>query len=60
MPSRDFNETRTIYTNSDNIETFIGNKTDQIFEKLFESLLGSRRIRRKMRGSEFIYDSIDL
>ena len=39
VSSKDFKETRTMYTNSDNIDIMIGNKTDQIIEELFESLL---------------------
>ena len=39
VPSKDFKETRTMHSNSDNIETMIGSKTDKIIEELFESLL---------------------
>ena len=39
ISSKDSYETRTMPTKSDNIETMIGNETDKIIEKLFESLL---------------------
>ena len=37
--SKDSEETHTMYTKSRNIEIMIGNKTDEIIEKLFDSLL---------------------
>ena len=33
ISSKDSNETRTMYTTSDNIETMIGNETDEISEE---------------------------
>ena len=40
----------------------IGNETDEIIEKLFESLLKSyqKDLEESMRGSEFFSDSINL
>ena len=40
----------------------IGNETDEIIEKLFESLLKSyqKDLEESMRGSEFVSDSINL
>ena len=35
----DSDETHTMYTQSDNIETMMGSETDEIIEELFESLL---------------------
>ena len=62
MSSKDFKEIRTIYRKSGNIEIFIGNETDEIIEELFESLLEIHQkvLEEKMRGSEFVYNSIDL
>ena len=51
--SKDFKETRTIYTNSDNIDIINGYETDQFIEELFDSVL-------QRYQSEFVYDSIDL
>ena len=39
ISSKDSYETRKKKKKSDNIETMIGNETDKIIEKLFESLL---------------------
>ena len=51
-----------MYTNSDNIDIMIGNETDEIIEKLVESLLEryQKGLQEKLRGSEFLFDSIDL
>ena len=59
---KDFEETRTMYTKSHNIEIITGNKTDEIIEKFFESLLQNyqKDLEESMRGSEFVCDSIDL
>ena len=37
--SKDFEETRTMYSKSDNIEVIIGSETDEIVEELFDSFL---------------------
>ena len=49
-------------TKSNNIEIMMGNETDEIIEKLFESLLQNyqKDLEESMRGSEFVFDSIDL
>ena len=36
---KDFNETCTMHTKSDNIEVMVGYETDQIIEKVFNSPL---------------------
>ena len=40
----------------------MGNETNEIIEKLFESLLKNyqKDLEESMRGSEFVFDSIDL
>ena len=60
--STDFNETRNMHTTSDNMETMIGNETDEIIEELFESLLKKyhKGLEKSMKGIEFILDSVDL
>ena len=62
MPSKDYNETRTMHTNSNNIEIMIGNETDVIIKELFDSLLQRYRegSEESMKGSEFVFDSVDL
>ena len=39
ISSKNIDETHTMHTKSNNIEIIMGNKTDKIIEKLFESLL---------------------
>ena len=62
ISSKDSDEICTVHTKSNNIEIVMGNETDQVIKELFESLLQkiSRRIRRKMRGFEFVFDRVDL
>ena len=62
ISSKNSNEICTVHTRSNNIEIVMGNETDQVIKELFESLLQkiSRRIRRKIRGFEFVFDRVDL
>ena len=62
VSSKDFKETRIMYTNSNNIDIMVGNETDEIIEELYESILKryQKGLEEKMRGSEFVYDSINL
>ena len=39
MSSKNFKETRTVHSKSNNLEMMIVNETDEIIEKLFDSLL---------------------
>ena len=49
ISSKDSEETGTMYTKSDNIEIMMGNETDEIIKKLFESLL--QNCQKKFRGT---------
>ena len=62
ISSRDSTKIHTMHTTSDNIEIMTGYEINEIIEELFESLLKryQKELQEKMRGSEFIYDSIDL
>ena len=62
ISSKDSSETRAMHTKSDNIEIMIGNETDEIIKKLFEYLLQKYRegLKKLLKGSEFIFESIDL
>ena len=62
ISSKDSDKTRTIHTKSDNIEVMIGNETDEITEKLFDSLLQRYQggLAESMEGSEFVFDNVDL
>ena len=55
-------ETRIMYTRSDNIEIMFGDDNDDIIEQLFESLLKKyeENLQNKMRGSEFKFDGINF
>ena len=56
------NETRIMYTRSDNVEIMFGDDNDDIIEQLFESLLQKyeENFQNKMRGSNFEFDGINL
>ena len=62
MYSKGSDGIRTMLTISNNIEIMMGNEADEIIEELFESLLQKYQegLEEKMRGSEFVFDSIDL
>ena len=60
ISSKDSDETRTMYTKSDNIETVMGSETDEVIEELFKSLLQRYQegLEESMKGREFIFDSV--
>ena len=62
ISSKDPDETRTMHTKSNNVEIMIGSETDKIIEDLFESFLQKYQegLEESMRGSEFVYDSVDV
>ena len=62
MPSKDSDVTRTMHLKSNNTEILFGNETDEIIEELFHYLLQNyhKGLEESMKGSEFIFDSIDL
>ena len=51
-----------MHTEKRNIEIMMGNESDEIIEELCESLLQKYQegLEESMRGSEFIFDSVDL
>ena len=55
-------ETRIMYTRSDNIEIMFGDDNDDIIEQLFESLLKKyeENLQNKMRGSKFEFDGVNF
>ena len=58
-----FEETRTIYTKSESLEIFMGSDTEDVIDKLFNTLL--QRFKRAQetsneRGSKSIPDSVEL
>ena len=61
ISSKDSDETRNMYTKSNNAEIMMGSETDEIVEDFFESFLKKYQegLEESMRGSEFMYDSVD-
>ena len=61
ISSKDSDETRTMHTKSNNVEIMMGSETDETIEDLFGSYLQKyqERLEESMRGSEFVYDSVD-
>ena len=55
-------ETRIMYTRSNNTEIMFGDDNDDIIEQLFELLLQKyeENLQNKMRGSEFEFDGINF
>ena len=43
-----------MHSKSDNIETMINHKTDEVIEELFQSVL------TMLKGNDFIYDCVHL
>ena len=59
--SKDFDETRTMRAKSNNVEIMMGSETNEIIEELLKSFLQRYQegLEGSMRGSEFIFDSVD-
>ena len=55
-------ETRIMYTRSDNVEIMFGNDNDDIIEQIFESLLQKyeENLQNKVRGSYFEFDGVNF
>ena len=62
VSSLDADEIRTRHTKSDNIEIMSGIKTYDIINELFRYLIKryQENVETKMRGSEFVFYSVDL
>ena len=62
ISSTDSERTHSMHTVSDTVEFMLGYETDEIIEKLFESLLQRYQegLDTVMRGSGFIYDGVEL
>ena len=59
--SKDSEKIHTMHSQSDNIETLIGNETGETIEVLFDSFLQryQKGLEESMRGSEFVFDNVD-
>ena len=62
ISSKDSDETRTMHTKSNNVEIMVGRETNEIIEDLSKSFLQKYQegLKESIRGSEFVYDSIDV
>ena len=62
ISSKDSDKTRTMHTKSNNVEIMIGSETNEIIAELFKSFLQKYQegLEESMRGSEFVYDSVDV
>ena len=62
VSSKDSDQNRIMRTKSHNVEIMMGNETGEIIKELFESLLQNYQtdLEESMRGSEFIFNSVDL
>ena len=56
------NETRIMYTRSDNVEIMFGGDNNDIIERHFESILQKNKenLQNKMRGSDFEFDGVNF
>ena len=62
ISTKSFEETRTIYTKSEPVEIFMGSDTNDVIDKLFNTLL--QRFQQAQEtsndnGNEFISDSVE-
>ena len=62
ISSNNSDETRTMHTESNNVEIMVGIETNEIIEDLFKSFLQKYQegLEESMRGREFVYDSVDV
>ena len=57
----DFDETRIMYAESNNVEIMIGSETNEVNKELFESLLQryQKGLEESMKGREFVFDVVN-
>ena len=62
ISSKHFEEMHSVYSASDNIKNFMGTDTDEVIDRLFDTILQrfQRAIETSERGSEFIFKNVDL
>ena len=62
ISSKDSDETRTMQAKSHNAEIMVGSETNEIIKDHFEYFLQKYQegLEESMRGSEFVYDSVDV
>ena len=59
--SRDFIESRDMFSKSDNFEIIMGGNTNEINRNIFNSILRRYQggLHESMRGSEFVFDYVE-
>ena len=63
ISTNSFEETRTIYTKSEPVEIFMGSKTNDVIDRLFNTLLKRFQHAQETsndKGNEFIPESVEL
>ena len=62
ISSKDFDETCTMHTKSNNIDIMMSNKTNKIIKELCKSVLQKDQegLEESTKGSDFVFDSVDL
>ena len=45
---------------SDNVEIMMGSETGDIIDELFETFLQKKKTEEEMKGSKFVFESVDL
>ena len=59
ISSRNFEETRSVYSTSDNTEIFMGEVINRLFDTILQRFQDARETSFE-RGSEFIFENVDL
>ena len=61
ISSKNFNETRDMYSKSDNFEIMMGVDTNEIIKNLFSSILQRHQkgLQESMRRSDFVFDYVE-
>ena len=58
---KNFNETRDMYSKSDNVEIMMGVDTNEIIKNFFNSILQryQKGLQESVRGSDFVFDYVE-
>ena len=61
ISSKNFNDVRDMHSKSDNVEIMMGVDTQEIIEKLFESLFQryQKGLEESMKGVDFVFDYVE-
>ena len=61
ISSKNFNDVRDLYSKSDNVEIMMCADTNEIIEKLFDSILQryQKGVEESMKGSDFVFDYVE-